>query len=90
MNITVNDSEIINKLLIGPKEAARVCNVTERQVRYWEKLGFVSSERDGNGERRFGGDNLRKLAALAILINNGKSLKDAVGLLGLFPVKGAN
>lgn len=46
--VVANDGEVISRLRLSAAEAARVCNVTPRQLIYWTKKGLVkpSSEDD--------------------------------------------
>ncbi len=39
--LIANDSEVIQRLRLSAAEAARVCNVTPRQLIYWTKKGLV-------------------------------------------------
>ncbi|MHB8631639.1 MAG: MerR family transcriptional regulator, partial [Candidatus Limnocylindria bacterium] len=39
--LIANDGEVIQRLRLSAAEAARVCNVTPRQLIYWTKKGLV-------------------------------------------------
>lgn len=39
--VVANDGEVISRLRLSAAEAARVCNVTPRQLIYWTKKGLV-------------------------------------------------
>ena len=39
--LVANDGEVISRLRLSAAEAARVCNVTPRQLIYWTKKGLV-------------------------------------------------
>lgn len=41
--LIANDGEVIRRLRLSAAEAARVCNVTPRQLIYWTKKGLVKS-----------------------------------------------
>ena len=46
--LIANDSEVIQRLRLSAAEAARVCNVTPRQLIYWTKKGLVKPSTDGD------------------------------------------
>ena len=47
--LIANDGEVIQRLRLSAAEAARVCNVTPRQLIYWTKKGLVKpSIHDGH------------------------------------------
>src|SRR5213594_875197 len=46
--LIANDGEVLARLRLSAAEAARVCNVTPRQLIYWTKKGLVKSSTDGD------------------------------------------
>src|SRR6266513_1132467 len=46
--LIANDGEVLARLRLSAAEAARVCNVTPRQLIYWTKKGLVKSSADGD------------------------------------------
>ena len=54
--LIANDGEVLARLRLSAAEAARVCNVTPRQLIYWTKKGLVkaSAEGDHDYDRRYG------------------------------------
>ena len=46
--LIANDGEVIQRLRLSAAEAARVCNVTPRQLIYWTKKGLVKPSTDGD------------------------------------------
>ena len=44
--LIANDGEVIRRLRLSAAEAARVCNVTPRQLIYWTKKGLVKPSTD--------------------------------------------
>jgi DNA-binding transcriptional MerR regulator len=44
--LIANDGEVIQRLRLSAAEAARVCNVTPRQLIYWTKKGLVKPSTD--------------------------------------------
>jgi DNA-binding transcriptional MerR regulator len=45
--LIANDGEVLSRLRLSAAEAARVCNVTPRQLIYWTKKGLVKPSTDG-------------------------------------------
>ncbi len=45
--LLVNDGEVLGRLRLSAAEAARVCDVTPRQLIYWTKKGLVKPSLDG-------------------------------------------
>ncbi len=46
--LIANDGEVLTRLRLSAAEAARVCNVTPRQLIYWTKKGLVRPSADGD------------------------------------------
>ena len=46
--LIANDGEVLSRLRLSAAEAARVCNVTPRQLIYWTKKGLVKPSPDGD------------------------------------------
>jgi len=46
--LIANDGEVLARLRLSAAEAARVCNVTPRQLIYWTKKGLVKPSPDGD------------------------------------------
>ncbi len=46
--LVANDGEVLSRLRLSAAEAARVCNVTPRQLIYWTKKGLVKASSDGD------------------------------------------
>ncbi|HLQ04847.1 MAG TPA: MerR family transcriptional regulator [Verrucomicrobiae bacterium] len=46
--LIANDAEVLARLRLSAAEAARVCNVTPRQLIYWTKKGLVKASADGD------------------------------------------
>jgi DNA-binding transcriptional MerR regulator len=45
--LIANDGEVLSRLRLSAAEAARVCNVTPRQLIYWTKKGLVKPSAEG-------------------------------------------
>ena len=46
--LIANDGEVLSRLRLSAAEAARVCNVTPRQLIYWTKKGLVRASAEGD------------------------------------------
>lgn len=46
--LIANDGEVLSRLRLSAAEAARVCNVTPRQLIYWTKKGLVKASAEGD------------------------------------------
>ena len=46
--LVANDGELLGRLRLSAAEAARVCDVTPRQLIYWTKKGLVKPSADGD------------------------------------------
>lgn len=46
--LVANDGELLGRLRLSAAEAARVCDVTPRQLIYWTKKGLVRPSEDGD------------------------------------------
>ena len=46
--LIANDGEVLARLRLSAAEAARVCNVTPRQLIYWTKKGLVKASAEGD------------------------------------------
>src|SRR5436190_9773219 len=46
--LIANDGEVLTRLRLSAAEAARVCNVTPRQLIYWTKKGLVKASAEGD------------------------------------------
>src|SRR5438477_11562852 len=46
--LVANEGEVLSRLRLSAAEAARVCNVTPRQLIYWTKKGLVKASADGD------------------------------------------
>ena len=73
--LIANDGEVIKRLRLSAAEAARVCNVTPRQLIYWTKKGLVkSSPRDDHDYDVFA---MEKVIRIRQALEKGYSLEKA-------------
>src|SRR2546428_1058022 len=70
-----NEGEVIGRLRLSAAEAARVCNVTPRQLIYWTKKGLVKPSVDG--EHDYDVYAMEKVIRIRQALEKGHSLEKA-------------
>src|ERR671936_889963 len=74
-----NEGEVIGRLRLSAAEAARVCNVTPRQLIYWTKKGLVKASADG--EHDYDVYAMEKVIRIRQALAKGYSLEKAAQLV---------
>lgn len=74
-----NDGEVLSRLRLSAAEAARVCNVTPRQLIYWTKKGLVKPSEDG--EHDYDVYAMEKVIRIRQALAKGYSLEKAAQLV---------
>ena len=74
-----NDGEVLSRLRLSAAEAARVCNVTPRQLIYWTKKGLVKPSTDG--EHDYDVYAMEKVIRIRQALAKGYSLEKAAQLV---------
>ena len=77
--LIANDGEVLSRLRLSAAEAARVCNVTPRQLIYWTKKGLVKSSADG--EHDYDVYAMEKVIRIRQALAKGYSLEKAAQLV---------
>lgn len=77
--LIANDGEVLSRLRLSAAEAARVCNVTPRQLIYWTKKGLVTPSADG--EHEYDVYALEKVIRIRQALAKGYSLEKAAQLV---------
>lgn len=77
--LIVNDGEVLSRLRLSAAEAARVCNVTPRQLIYWTKKGLVKPSADG--EHDYDVYAMEKVIRIRQALAKGYSLEKAAQLV---------
>ncbi|HEV8470119.1 MAG TPA: MerR family transcriptional regulator [Candidatus Limnocylindria bacterium] len=73
--LIANDGEVLGRLRLSAAEAARVCNVTPRQLIYWTKKGLVKPSSDG--EHDYDVYAMEKVIRIRQALEKGHSLEKA-------------
>jgi Predicted transcriptional regulators len=73
--LIANDSEVIQRLRLSAAEAARVCNVTPRQLIYWTKKGLVKPST--NDDHDYDVFAMEKVIRIRQALEKGYSLEKA-------------
>ena len=77
--LIVNDGEVLSRLRLSAAEAARVCNVTPRQLIYWTKKGLVKPS--SNGDHDYDVYAMEKVIRIRHALEKGYSLEKAAQLV---------
>ena len=77
--LIANDGEVLARLRLSAAEAARVCNVTPRQLIYWTKKGLV--EAAANGDHDYDVYAMEKVIRIRQALGKGYSLEKAAQLV---------
>ena len=77
--LIANDGEVLSRLRLSAAEAARVCNVTPRQLIYWTKKGLVKPSADG--EHDYDVYAMEKVIRIRQSLAKGYSLEKAAQLV---------
>ena len=73
--LIANDGEVIQRLRLSAAEAARVCNVTPRQLIYWTKKGLVKPST--NDDHDYDVFAMEKVIRIRQALEKGYSLEKA-------------
>src|SRR5437867_7898101 len=77
--LIANDGEVLTRLRLSAAEAARVCNVTPRQLIYWTKKGLVKPSTDGDHD--YDVFAMEKVIRIRQALEKGHSLEKAAQLV---------
>src|SRR5919109_4840063 len=77
--LIANDGEVLSRLRLSAAEAARVCNVTPRQLIYWTKKGLVKPSADGDHD--YDVYAMEKVIRIRQALEKGYSLEKAAGMV---------
>src|SRR5213594_3084001 len=77
--LIANDGEVLARLRLSAAEAARVCNVTPRQLIYWTKKGLVKASADGDHD--YDVFAMEKVIRIRQALEKGHSLEKAAQLV---------
>ncbi len=77
--LIANDGEVLARLRLSAAEAARVCNVTPRQLIYWTKKGLVKPS--SNGDHDYDVHAMEKVIRIRQALAKGYSLEKAAQMV---------
>ncbi|MBI3522425.1 MAG: MerR family transcriptional regulator [Chloroflexi bacterium] len=77
--LVANDGEVISRLRLSAAEAARVCNVTPRQLIYWTKKGLVKPSTED--EHDYDVFAMEKVIRIRQALEKGYSLEKAAAVV---------
>ena len=78
--LIANNGEVIQRLRLSAAEAARVCNVTPRQLIYWTKKGLVKPST--NDDHDYDVFAMEKVIRIRQALEKGYSLEKAAQVVG--------
>ena len=79
--LIANDGEVLARLRLSAAEAARVCNVTPRQLIYWTKKGLVKPS--SNGDHDYDVFAMEKVIRIRQALENGQANGDSAKAVAL-------
>ncbi|MET3803183.1 DNA-binding transcriptional MerR regulator [Nakamurella sp. UYEF19] len=68
---------------MGIAEVAQLLDVSPHTLRYYERIGLLQVDRDGNGHRRYGAEVVRRLVFLTRMRLSGMAMRDLQHYVGL-------
>lgn len=71
------DAELLKRLKVGIGEVSEVSGVPQRQLRYWEDKGIISSVEPGSGVRRYDYPTVKRILVIKELVDDGYTLDGA-------------
>ena len=79
--VTMNaleDSEFLQKLIVGIGEVSEITGIPQRQLRYWQEKGMINTVTDKNTKtRRFTYLEIKKILLIKELLDEGYTLDAA-------------
>ena len=74
----INDSDFLDKLIVGIGEVAQITGIHCRQIRYWEDKGIIKSLTEEEGKnRRYDYANIKKILLVKLYLEEGYTLDTA-------------
>jgi MerR family transcriptional regulator, global nitrogen regulator len=78
------DKILLSKLLVGIGEVATITGIPQRQIRYWEEKGVITSvpaEKNAS-TRRYDYPTIKRIILIKELLDEGYTLKAAITKVG--------
>ena len=72
------DLEFLAKLIVGIGEVSEITEIPQRQIRYWESRGYISSVPSKTTTRRYSYQMIKKMLLIKELLDEGYTLESAV------------
>lgn len=73
------NTQFLKNLYISIEEMSKVTGITEKQLKYWEKKGIISSlTYKKEDTRRYNYSNIKKVILIKELLDDGSDLNTAV------------
>lgn len=68
----------LEKLIVGIGEVSEITEIPQRQIRYWESKGYISSVSSKTSTRRYDYKMIKKMLLIKELLEEGFTLESAV------------
>lgn len=68
----------LEKLIVGIGEVSEITEIPQRQIRYWESKGYISSVKSKTTTRRYNYQMIKKMLLIKELLEEGFTLESAV------------
>jgi DNA-binding transcriptional MerR regulator len=68
----------LEKLIVGIGEVSEITEIPQRQIRYWESKGYISSVKRKSTTRRYNYRMIKKMLLIKELLDEGYTLESAV------------
>ena len=73
-----DELEFLQKLIVGIGEVSEITGIPQRQIRYWESKGYISSVACKTTTRRYNYKMIKKMLLIKELLEEGFTLESAV------------
>ncbi len=72
------DIDLLSRLIIGIGEVSEITGIPQRQIRYWESKGYITSLNAQTKTRRYDYQTIKKMLLIKELLDEGYTLEISV------------
>lgn len=73
----LDDQDFLSKLIVGIGEVSEITGIAQRQLRYWEQKGIITTQKTRSTNRRFNYLEIKKIILIKELVDEGYTLEIA-------------
>jgi DNA-binding transcriptional MerR regulator len=77
-NKTDRDADFLDKLIVGIGEVSDITGIPQRQIRYWESKGYISSLKGKVTTRRYDYITIKRMLLIKEMLDEGFTLESSV------------